>query len=315
MTPAAAAPPAADAAARGIAFMVLAVLLFSCMDALIKWVSASHPVGQIVFFRNLFAFVPVAFFIRRAGGLAVLRTRRVAGHLVRSAFGLAAMVCFFAAFSLMPLGDAVALGMSGPIFLTALSVPLLGERVGVRRWSAVAVGFLGVVVMTRPGAGVFEPVALFALGGALLYALAMISMRRLAATEPTAAIVFYFTAFATVVSGFSLPLQWVTPATPLDWTLLASVGLIGGLAQMAMTQAFRLAPVALVAPFDYASLVFAILLGYLIWGDVPDAFLLIGAAVVVGSGLYILHRETVLTRRRRARRRATSAETARDRAP
>ncbi len=298
----AAAPPVADAAARGIALMVLSVLLFSCMDALVKWVSEIHPVGQIVFFRNLFAFLPVALFVHRAGGLGVLRTRRLGGHALRAVVGIAAMACFFAAFSLMPLGDAVALGMSGPIFLTALSVPLLGEKVGVRRWSAVIVGFLGVLVMTRPGAGVFDPVALLPLAGAVFYALAMVSIRKLSATEPPVAIVFYFTLFATLAAALSLPVQWVTPPTLIDLLLLVSVGLVGGVAQLAMTQAFRLAPVALIAPFDYAALVFAVALGYLIWGDVPDAFLLFGAGIVIGSGLYILHRETMLARRRRARR-------------
>jgi drug/metabolite transporter (DMT)-like permease len=282
---------------RGIYAMLAAVLLFSCMDALIKHAAADYPVGQIVFFRNLFAFIPVFYFVRQAGGPAVLRTRRLGGHVLRGIVGVTAMACVFTAFKLLPLGEAVALTLSGPIFLTALSVPLLGEKVGVRRWSAVAVGFVGVLVMTRPGSGVFDPVALFALFGALFYALAMISIRWLSSTEPAATTVFYFTLFATAAGAASLPFGWQTP-TAAGFLLLAGIGLIGGLAQMAMTEAFRLAPVSIIAPFEYLALVFAVGFGYLFWDEVPDAYIFGGAALVVAGGLYILHRETVRSRRR-----------------
>lgn len=287
------APAATDAAAQGIGFMLLSTLLFSAMDALVKWVSADYPLGQIMFFRSLFAFLPLALFISRSGGVAVLRTKRPGSHLWRGAVGLVAMACTFGAVILLPLADAVALARSGPLFLTALSVPLLGEKVGPRRWSAVVVGFIGVLIMMRPGAGVFDPAALLAIAAAILYALAMIAVRQLSATERPATIVFYFTVFVTIASGLSLPFQWTTPAGA-DLLLLAAVGLLGGFAQIAMTQAFKLAPVALVGPFEYTALVFAIFFGYLLWGDVPDAFLLTGAAIVVGSSLYILHRETKL---------------------
>jgi drug/metabolite transporter (DMT)-like permease len=269
------------------------------MDAIVKWVSVRHPIGQIVFFRNLIAFIPILLMLPAAGGLAVLKTRRPAAHVVRSLLGLGTMVSFFCAYALMPLAEAVAISQAGPIFLTALSVPLLGEKVGIRRWSAVVVGFAGVLIMMRPGIGVFDPVALFAVAGAAFYAVSMIAIRRLSATEPPLTIVFYFTLCATTAGALSLPFQWVTPA-PADLALLVAIGLIGGVAQYCMTQAFRLAPVAIIAPYEYGALVFAMLLGYVIWNDVPDAFLLIGAAIVVGSGLYILHRETVLARRRAA---------------
>jgi drug/metabolite transporter (DMT)-like permease len=265
------------------------------MDALIKWVSATHPIGQIIFFRNVFAFVPVFFVLRQAGGFAVLRTKHFGDHVVRGAMGILSMVCIFGAFSLMPLGEAVALSLSAPIFVTVLSVPLLGERVGIRRWSAAIVGFSGILVMTRPGLGVFQPVALLAVGGALFYALAVISIRRLSAADPPATIVFYFTLFAAIAGAVSLPFQWVTPDA-VGLALLVGIGLIGGVAQLALTQAFRLAPVALVAPFDYGALVFAVFFGYVVWGDVPDLFIIGGAMIVVASGLYILHRETKLGR-------------------
>jgi drug/metabolite transporter (DMT)-like permease len=288
----------ATPAGHGIYFMILAVFLFSCMDALIKWTAADYPIGQIVFFRNIFAFIPVMIFVRQAGGIAVLRTKHIGGHLVRGFVGVTAMICVFTAFALLPLGEAVALSLSGPIFLTALSVPMLGEKVGVRRWSAVLVGFIGILVMTRPGAGVFQPAALFAIGGALFYALAMISVRRLNQTESAAAIVFYFTLFAAAVGALSLPFQWTSPDLE-GLVMLVGIGLIGGLAQLAMTQAFRLSPVALIAPFDYGALVFAVSFGYIIWGDVPDGYIIVGSLIVIASGLYILHRETTLARLRR----------------
>lgn len=293
--------PSADAL-RGIVMMVLAVFLFTCMDAVVKWVGETYPVGQIVFFRNLFAFLPILYFVGRTGGVAVLRTTRLGGHALRGLVGVAAMACFFGAYTLLPLGDAVAIGMSGPIFMTALSVPLLGEAVGLRRWSAVVVGFLGVLLMTRPGVGSLAPGALLALSGAVFYALAMISIRKLSRTEHPTTIVFYFTVFATLAGAVSLPFgQWITPATLGDLGLLIAIGLLGGFAQFAMTHAFKLAPVAIIAPFDYLALVFAMALGYAIWTELPDVWILSGAAVVVASGLYILHRETVLARHPRAR--------------
>jgi drug/metabolite transporter (DMT)-like permease len=277
------------------------------MDALIKYASEDYPTGQIIFFRNLFAFVPVFYFLRQAGGLSALRTRRPRDHILRGIVGVTAMGLVFTAFKLLPLGEAVALSLSGPIFLTALSVPLLGEKVGLRRWSAVIAGFIGVLIMTRPGAGLFNPAALFALGGAVFYALAMISVRWLSATEPAATTVFYFTLFATAAGALTLPFQWQTPDLG-GFCLLAGIGLIGGVAQMSMTQAFRLAPASIVAPFAYLALVFAGTIGYLVWREVPDAFVLVGSAVVIGSGLYILHRETVRGRRAVAIERAARSD-------
>jgi drug/metabolite transporter (DMT)-like permease len=284
---------------RGIVMMLLSVFLFSCMDATVKSATADYPVGQIIFFRNLVAFLPIAVFVHRAGGFRVLRTRQLGAHLQRSVVGVIAMATGFLGYFYLPLGDAVSLEQSGPIFLTALSVPLLGEKVGWRRWAAVGVGFVGVLVMTRPGAGLFNPAALLSLTAALCYALAMIAIRRLGRNDGPATTVFYFTLCAVTAGAASLPFAWVTPDAR-GLALLVAIGLFGGFAQMAMTEAFRIAPVALIAPFNYASLVFAMAFGYAFWGEVPDAFLLAGAAIVVASGLYILHRETTLVRRRRA---------------
>jgi len=283
----------ARATGRGIAFMLLSVALFSTMDGMIKWLGADYPTLQIVFFRSLFAFVPLGFFLARSGSLAALKTHSLLGHLLRAMVGLSAMSIFFYAYSQMPLANVVAIGFAAPLFVTALSVPLLGERVGPRRWSAVAVGFLGVLVMVRPDRDVFEGVAWLALAGTVFYALAMIFVRRLSRTETSMAIVFYFTLACTLVSGAALPFVWTTPDT-LGWALLIAVGLLGGLAQLTMTTAFRLAEASVVAPFDYSAMVWTAMIGYLFWQEVPGPHIWLGVAIVGGSGLYIVQREARL---------------------
>ena len=296
--PAAAAAPGRVEIGRGIFYMLAAVAFFCAMDALIKRLVADFSPVQVMFFRNLFAFVPIAPFLLRDGGLVALRTKRLGAHLLRSFAGLASMVCFFTSFAVMPLADAVAISLSAPIFITALSVPLLGEQVGSRRWAAVLVGFVGVLVMVRPGGeAMMRWVALWPLAGAVLYALALIAIRHLGATERPATTAFYFTLVGTLATGLAQPFVWNTPG-PLDLALLVMVGFLGGFAQMSMTQALRLAPAAVLAPFDYTALVFAILFGYVFWSEVPDLALLAGAAIVIASGLYIIHRETLRRGRR-----------------
>jgi drug/metabolite transporter (DMT)-like permease len=273
--------------------MLVSVLLFACMDAVVKWLGATYPTMQIVFFRSLFAFLPLSFFIFRGIGLSALSTRCPLQHAVRSLVGLMAMTSFFYAYSQMPLANAVAIGFAAPMFMTALSVPLLGEKVGPRRWIAVLVGFAGVLVIVRPDAGVFHAAAPVALAGTVFYALAMIFVRRLGRTETSTAIVFYFTLSATLVSGLFMPFVWVAPDAQ-GWILLILVGLIGGLAQMAMTNAVRLADISVVAPFDYTGLLWTALLGFLIWSEVPSLHVWLGAAIVVASGIFILYREARL---------------------
>lgn len=299
---------AADRPIQAILLMNLAVFLFTAMDSIIKSISETYhyPTGELVFVRNLFAFLPLLGYMLVVERRLQLRTRRPWGHVWRSAFGVSAMYFFFWSYQLLPLSEAIALGLSGPIFLTVLSVPLLGEKVGWRRWSAVIIGFIGVLIMTRPGSGVFDPAALVPLLASVFYALAMISIRRLAATEPPTTIVFYFTIFATIAALFTLPLgrldpslawQWPRSAGEIGWLVL--IGMMGGAAQIALTTAFRRASVSVVAPFDYMALVYGFLLGFMLFDELPDEYLIIGGLVVVASGIYIIHRETLLARQRR----------------
>ncbi|MDJ0610659.1 MAG: DMT family transporter [Kiloniellales bacterium] len=287
--------PDREAARRGraIALMILGVGLFSIMDALVKWLGESYPTVQLVFFRSLFAFIPLGFLMFRDGVSQALRMNDRQGHLLRAVVGVLALWAFFYAFAHMPLADVIAITFAAPVFVTALSVPLLGERVGLRRWSAVLVGFLGVLIMIQPGAGVFQTVALVPLGGVVFYALAMVFVRKLSRTETSASIVFYFTLACTLVSGAALPFSWVTPE-PWDWALLVALGLIGGMAQITFTRAVSLADVSVIMPFEYTAMLWAVVLGFFIWGEVPGNNIWIGVAIVMASGLYILYREASL---------------------
>jgi drug/metabolite transporter (DMT)-like permease len=287
----------------GIVFANCAVFTFTVMDAVIKEISQSFPTGEIIFFRNLFAFIPLLIFaFWRHGGLS-LKTQRPWGHLMRGVFGVLSMYCFFRSYLELPLSDAIALGLSGPIFITVLSVPVLGEHVGWRRWSAVLVGFVGVLVMVRPGSTMFDPNAAWPLAAAVLYAAAMMSIRKLGSTEPSTTIVFHFTAFATLASLLTIPLglndpaqAWVMPSDPREIMLIVVIGVFGGIAQIFMTMAYQRARAATVASFDYTALVYGFLLGWMFFAEVPDAFLIIGGAIVVAAGIYIIHRETVVAR-------------------
>ncbi|HEY0837222.1 MAG TPA: DMT family transporter [Azospirillum sp.] len=282
--------PLADNVRLGIASMLAAVALMSVMNALSKLLADSYPLAEITFFRNLFALLPAAAMLAAGGGVRALRTTHLRGHLWRAVIGLTSMVLLFWSYRLMPLADAVAVSYAAPLFLTALSVPLLGERVGPYRWGAVAVGFLGVLIIVQPGGGAVAPGALVALGAAVAYALAQIAMRQLGRTEAPVTTVFYFTAIATVLSGLALPWAWITP-TPAGFGLLALMGLAGGGSQYFITRAYALAPAAVVSPFGYAGIVWAALFGWLLWGDAPAPHVVAGTAIVIGSGLLILFRE------------------------
>lgn len=276
----------------GIASMVIAVGIFSIMDAIIKLLAPVYPTVQIVFFRNLFAFLPLGFYLGATGSkLQALRTKRLGGHFLRASYGFVAMCLFFYCYGIMPLVDVIAIGFTAPIFMTILSIWLLKEQVRLHRWSAVIIGFIGMLIMVQPGEAGFGWPAFLALAATLCYALAIVQVRLLSQTEASGTIVFYVTLFATLVSGLILPFVWVAPGL-WDFGWLVLIGILGGLGQILLTSAFRFAPVAVIAPFDYMALLWGGLLGWLFWNEVPRIETLIGAAIVIFSGLYILHRET-----------------------
>lgn len=280
--------------ARGIAFMCAAALAFTIVDALVKWLTTSYPTMELVFFRGLFAFIPILALVARSGGVSAVRTYRPAAHMLRSTFALVAMMTSFFAFTHMPLADVIAIGFSAPLFVTGLSVLLLGEKVGIRRWSAVLVGFVGVLIMVRPGGAIGWP-AWAALLAALCMAGSAIVIRTMSDTERSVTIVFYNTLTIMSAGAITLPFTWVTPAAA-DWPALVALGVCGGVGQLCLTEAYRSAPVSVVAPFNYSAILWATLFGFAIWGDVPNLPLIAGAALVISSVLYLLHRETVVKR-------------------
>ena len=283
---------------RGIACLIGATTLFSSVNMAAKYLSETYPVGQIAFFRCFGALVPCLVIVAMHGGLSSLRTSHLGLHGMRTLFGFVSLTTAFWSFALMPLGDAVAIGYAGPLFVTALSVPLLGDRVGKHRWSAVLVGFVGVLLMAHPSGSVPLTGALVALTNAFFYALSMISLRQLGATETASAMLFYHTIFSTLFGLMLLPFGWVTPDLP-GFALLLGIGLIGGASQWLVIHAFRQAPPSSLSPFTYIGLVLALFWGWLVWGEVPTLWLLSGAAIVIAAGLYILHREIKLGRARR----------------
>ncbi|HJO05677.1 MAG TPA: DMT family transporter, partial [Acidobacteriota bacterium] len=225
------------------------------------------------------------------------RTRRPRGQLIRCLLTLVTWVSFYFAIARMPLGELAAILFSAPLMITALSGPLLGERVGLHRWTALLVGFLGVLLIVRPtGNAAGDWAGIAALVSSLFYALMMIQTRRLTSTESSAAMLVYSAVFMALVSMVTWPFQWQTPGG-FDALLLLALGLLGGVSQYAMIQAYRLAPAYVVAPFDYTHLLWAMALGYVIWAEVPDAAMLLGAMVIVCSGLYVLAREARFMRR------------------
>lgn len=287
----AAAALAPESIGLGIAYVLTAVTAMTVMDAAAKWLGAGYPIVEVVFFRNFFAIPPIAILVWYGGGLSSLRTNRLPGHALRAGFGLGAMFCFFTGLRYMPLAEAISLAFAAPLFVTALSVPILKEQVGVRRWAAVIVGFLGVLIITRPGSDVLRIEALLILAAALSYACFLLVTRHLARSESTSATLFYSNAISLLVGALLLPFGWETPANS-DLVIFVAMGLVGGCGSYFMVLAYRNAPVAVLAPFDYTTLILGTLLGWLIWRELPDATVFLGAAVVVACGLFIIRRET-----------------------
>lgn len=288
-----------DAPLKAIAFMVIAVGLWSVHDAAAKWYAALYPVFVILFWRSLFGLAPVILLARRYGGVQPLSPRLRLLCLLRGSLGFCAFSSFVFALPLMPLADAVAVGMSAPIFITAASALVLKEQVGRHRWGAVLAGFAAVLFIVRPGGHIPPAGAGLLLFSNTCYTVSMMMTRRLGRTLSTATISFY-TALAFVFwSAIAVCFAWVAPAW-VDVAVFLVIGLLAGLAQFVMTEAFRTAPPSTIAPFEYTGVVWAMVLGYLIWGQVPGADVMAGIVVIVASGLYIVHRERHHARRARA---------------
>ena len=275
---------------RGIALMCAGVACLSINDALAKTLTADYSVLQILFVRNLIA-LPLAILIAcKFGGRKALLSKRPGAHLVRGIIWLSAAVCFFTSLRFLGLAEATTLIFAAPVFVTALSAVFLKESVGWRRWLLVLVGFAGVMIVVRPGAATFQPASLLPVGAAIFYALLMIGARWVDPRESVWTLMLYLVGTGALLSGLAMPFVWQTPHFDDLWMFVA-ISLFGTTGMTLMTEAFRFAPASVVSPFDYSALLWATLLGWLIWNDIPDVATYIGAFIIILSGIAIVLRE------------------------
>ncbi|MBT1155288.1 DMT family transporter [Aminobacter anthyllidis] len=308
---------AASSPLTGIALKVISVAIFVGMSTSIK-LAGQVPAGQIVFYRSFFAIFPILVFLAFRGELrtAVVTTRPF-GHIMRGLAGVTAMGFGFFALTQLPLPEAITLNYAQPLLVVVFSAIFLGENVRSYRWTAVAVGLLGVLIVSWPnltlftsGAGMSDKAAMgvvAALAGAALSAVAMLLVRKLVHTERTATIVLWFSLTASVMSLLSIPFGWQS----LTWeqtALLVTGGFCGGIAQLFMTEAYRHAEASTVAPFEYTSLLLGIAVGYLVFGDLPTIHTLVGGAIVIGAGIFIIWREQRLGLEIQAAKKASSPQ-------
>lgn len=272
--------------------MLVAGLLFAIMDAAIKWIAGSYSPFQVAALRSAAAMPPVLLWILLGGRLATLLRIHWPLHLLRGVIGLGVMVCFIYGVARMPLSTAYAIAFAAPLMITALAVPLLGEKVGPRRWAAIFVGLAGVTVVLRPGLEGFAALpGLALLAAALFYALAAITVRKLAQRDSPEAMVFWFLLLLGVFAGSIAAFDW-RPVHREHYGVIAIIGLSGAMAQVALTHAFRLGEASQIAPLEYAGLVWVVLLDLFVWNVLPDAMTWLGAAIIIGSGLYLIHRDS-----------------------
>jgi len=290
-------------AIKAISLKVASALIFAVMAAQVRYLGTAYPIGQVVFFRSAFAIVPVVvIYAWRRELEAAIRMGRPFGHAGRGLTAIGGMFCNFSALARLPIVDATAISFAAPLITVAMAALLLKERVRIYRWSAVIVGFMGVLVMLVPYldlggstlASAGEAVgAGFGLAGAFFNAGSVIQTRHLTKSESTSSIVFYFSLICALAGLLTLPFGWKLPSGT-ELAALIGIGICGGLGHIVLTESYRFAPASLVAPFDYASMLWALVLGYLAFGEFPTALGFLGAAIIVGAGLFVIWRERQL---------------------
>ena len=276
----------------GFFYMFISVCAFSLMDVIVKW-SDDYPVGQVLFFRGFCGIIPILFLIPKDRYLDFYKTTRPMLHFKRCLAGLIALVSIFVALRNLPLATVVSISFAAPIFITIFSIYLLKENVGIYRWLAVLVGFVGIIFITEPGFSSLNLYYIYPIIFCLGLSYVAIAIRKLSSTEPAWLISFFFSFSIMILSFFSLYENWIFPSL-IDLTLLSMIGILGGLANLWLSQSYKLSEVSLVTPLKYLSLVFAILFGYFIWNEVPTTKTLIGAFLVILSSFIIFRREMVV---------------------
>ena len=276
----------------GFLYMFMSVCAFSIMDLIVKW-SDLYPLGQVLFFRGFFGLVFYFFIIPRERLKNFYYTKRTGLHFLRCLFGLIALISIFIALRNLPLATVVSISFAAPIFTTIFSIFFLSEKVGMHRWLAVIVGFIGIIVITEPG---FSPLNIYFVYP-IIFCLGLsyvaIAIRQLSTTEPIWLIALNFSAAITIVSFFTIPFGWVMPDIK-DLILLSFIGIFGGVANLWLSQSYKFSEVSLVTPLKYLALVFAIIFGYFIWDEIPSIKTLVGALLVIISSIIIFKREVSL---------------------
>ncbi len=284
----------------GIALKITSTIVFTLMATLVKLASADFPIGEIVFFRSFFALIPVILWMAARGRLPeALYTQRLHRHFFRSLAGAGGMFTGFTALALLPIADATAIGYAAPLMTVVLAVIFLGEKVRVYRWSAVAVGFIGVLVILSdyvgPDASAVQQGSAFgaaiAVASAFLGATATTQVRAMVRTEAASTIVLYFSLFCAAAGLGSIPFTpWSMPGWG-DAAMLVGAGIFGGIGQVTMTQSFRHADASLIAPFDYISMIWALVVSLVVFNTWPSAIMLLGTGIVISAGLFVIYRE------------------------
>ena len=276
----------------GFLYMFISVCAFSIMDLIVKW-SDSYPLGQVIFFRGFFGVVLYFLIMPKDRIKNFYYTKRPGLHFLRCFFGLIALLAIFTALRNLPLATVVSISFAAPIFTTILSIFLLSEKVGLFRWIAVLVGFIGIIIITEPGLSSLNIYFIYPVIFCLGMSYVAITIRQLSTSEPVWLISLYFSVTITLASFFTIPYGWIMPDIK-DLILLVSIGIFGGAANLWLSQSYKFSEVSLVTPLKYLALVFAIIFGYIIWNEVPSVKTLIGAFLVITSSIIIFRREITL---------------------
>ena len=275
--------------------MFMSVCAFSVMDIIVKW-SDNYPVGEVLFFRGLCGLIPLFFLIPKEKYFNFYKTNRRFLHFKRCASGLIAIVSIFIALRKLPLATVVSISFAAPVFTTVMSIFLLNEKVGLYRWLAVIVGFIGIIIISEPGFSSMNLYYLYPIVFCLGLSYVAIAIKQLSETEPVWLISFYFSLSIMILSFFTIPQGWLLPNTK-DLLLLSLLGILGGLANLWLTQSYKFSDVSLVTPLKYLALIFAIFFGYIIWGEIPTYKTLIGSLLVIFSSIIIFRREIQLNKK------------------
>jgi drug/metabolite transporter (DMT)-like permease len=294
---------------KGIVLKLISAILFAVMSALIRYLGARYPIGEVVFYRSAFAILPVmAVYAWRGELAAVVRTERPLGQAGRGALSIVGMFCNFGALARLPLVESNAISFTSPLFSVALAALVLKEKVRIYRWSAVIVGFIGVLVVLAPrltgdeltlamASAASLAGVIYGLTGSLANAGTVIQTRRLTQSESTSSIVFYFSLSCALAGLVTWPFGWISPTTN-EFLVLISIGVLGGSAHIVLTESYRYAAASVVAPFDYTSMIWALLLGYAMFGETPTPVIVAGSAIIAAAGLFVIWRERQLAQER-----------------